>query len=1198
MLMKRIVSTFLLVLMLVSACSLTVIAAEEATTEETTEVVYEFNTNKTTPTMNYLTGEYKPDPESDYSEKITTQEQKLELMDLRLEDKEKGYRIYVDEYSGEVAIQSIKTGDVMFSNPYNVSSSTTLTNTQKAEALSQILITYKDTSNNNQPGSYTSFQHSAHGGADLEKENETTSQITVKYIKNGIRVEYSIGRMDTRYLVPERITQDAFETNILATAIANGCSAGDQRNLKNFFKLADIDEHMKKFENATEEKQDEEREKFLKLHPEAKNGPVYEFTGATKKEYKAIEAIIKKYCPDYTYEELDAEHLELNYTPEDKNEALFNVALEYTLNDDGFSVRLPANGIRFDESIYRLESIVILPFMGAGLNPNEGYTLFPDGSGALFDFQELAKRKTSSFFYGEIYGDDFAFYELGEIRPHNEVVRYPVYGLRETVVAEDGTTNSRGYVAIIEEGDSMIELGSYHTPEYNSVRMSINPRPYDQYELSDAISVAGDAVWTVVAPRKYTGNVTTRYIMLADSEEADEASGKPAYVSEFEPTYVGMAKAYRNYLIENGTLTALTDEDVQDDIPLYIETFGAIETTEKFLSIPYDTMKALTSFDDIRKMQDDLSDAGITNINFVLTGYTDGGLNIDQVPYYLDWDGAVEKDTKFEELLKEANDEGYGIFPDFDFAFASTDELFDGLTRKDHAVMTIDGRYTSKREYSATRQAYVSYFELAMSPAYYDRFITKLTKNYAENKKYKEAGVQGISVSSLGSYLNSDFDEDEPYNREDSKEFTAEAFAYLAENYNSVMTSGGNAYTWKYVDYITDIATDSSRHARSSATVPFLGIVLHGYIQTAGEPINMEGNVEYAMLRSIENGAALKFILSYRNTEKLKEYIDTNMYYSVRYDIWYSDLIARYNEINSVLKDVQLSTIENHIFLDGQRIPDNDEILGDSEQDLTNAINKEIQDAADEKEYLRVTLQSVRKYTIELKTELPAVLDVTNNSGVEKKYAAVTAAYDKMITNKNAYDSRLAAFNAAEEAMNADKNEKTYTAYVTAGTLLTTAANNFVSATKDYQNAVLAFEEAGLNTIAKYEFARDNFHMLEEYEAYPQTVIDEIEVEIAALEAQYNLLVADMAAKQEVIKAQLEPLVLEYADSILDFLNKLEEEEEEEFDKYAAATNSIVYEEYSNGKAIILNFNNYAVKVMYKDVYYTVDAYGYAVISG
>ena len=1184
MLGKRIISTFLLVLMLVSSLSLAISAAENENAGGATDtVVYEYNTNRFKPTMNYLTGEvYDEEGEVIPNVKIDTQEEKLEIMDLRLE--QNGYRLYIDEYSGEVAIECIATGDVMFTNPYDVSarSDKELSDDEKTLFLSQLLITYEDTSNNNATTTYKSYVHAVKGG---DIKNTTASQINVKYIKNGIRVEYSIGRIDTRYLVPERIRQEKFETMIRDVAIAAGCTDHEARMLRNYFELKDVDAYVSKFKDPV--KQEEQRKDFLKKYPMVEdNGPVYVFTGATKKEYKAIETIIKKYCPDYTYEELDSEHLELNYTPDDKNEALFKIALEYTIDENGFSVRLPANGIRFDESIYRLENIEILPFMGAGHNPNAGYTFFPDGSGTLFDFQELAKKNTATYFYGDFYGDDFAYYNLGTGAPHNEVVRYPVFGLKEDIEDSEGNIDSRGFLAVVEEGDAMMMLYSYHSPEYNSVRMSVNPRPYDEYELSDVISVAGDAMWTVVSPRKYTGNFTIRYVMLTDPD--DIAAGKGLY----ETTYVGMAKAYRNYLIQNGVLTQLTAEDIKENIPLYIETFGAIETTERFLSVPYDTMKALTSFDDIRKMYDELSAYGVDNINFVLTGYGKGGLTEDQVPYNLKWDKSVEKEMKFEELVAYAKDKGFGIYPDFDFAFVSSSSngMFDGLTLKKHAVMTIDGRYTSKREYSATRQTYVSYFELAISPAYFEHFYTHLTQEYLEYDPI------GISVSSLGSYLSSDFDEDEPYHREDSKEFTEEAFKYFDDNYNSILTSGGNAYTWKYVDHITNIATDSSRHARSSATVPFLGIVLHGYIQTAGEPINMEGNTDYAILRSIENGAALNFVLSYRNTAELKQYSDTSEYYSVRYDIWFADLVEYYTEVNDLLKDLQLSPIKDHYFLEGARVPNNDEIIKDSQNALMDAIQKEIEDAKTEKEELRLKLQAIRKNLYEMDEILPTACDALVEGSVGYKYESIKTKLTDLQSAISNLTAKEDAYKTAKENYEADPSNATNLAIMNNAQAAADAAlNQMKTKYDDYKKASAEVIALGEGYVAKYELAHDNIDMLREYEAYPETIIVELEQLNGDLEADYiNLKDLVDLMKDEAAEA-VKDIEIKYAELLIPPVE--EEKVEEVFDPYAAATNSIAYEEYENGKAFVFNFNNYAVKVQINGVYYTVGAYSYLVMN-
>lgn len=1247
MLNKRIISTFLAALMIFSAFSMVIGAKENDTAKAEPE--YEYNTSKLTPTMDYLKGEYvvSRDEEGNpiKTEKVTTPEQKIDLMDFRLEYE--GYRLYVDAYSGEVAVKNMATGDILFTNPYDVGT-TQATEDEKAKMLSQLIITYVDTKDTTTeaPPSYNTYKQAVKGNGNYD--DDTISQIDVKYIKNGIRVEYSIGRVDSRYLVPRAMPAKDFEEKILNVLNANEeIDDFDRTQIIRQFKRLDLDEYL---ENFKEEDQEEKKKVFLGLYPWGENGAFYYFTGVTKQEYRNMENDIKTYCPDFTFEDLDAAHLELEVPASAMNEPLFKVSLEYTLGKDGLTVRIPANGIRFDESIYRLENIEILPYMGAGRNTgvdgysNSGYTFFPDGSGALFDFQQLAKVSGDTYFHGIMYGHDFAYSTINTTMPHNQVVRYPVFGLVETEKYKDGTERSRGFVAIVEEGDSLMNLSAHHSTLYNTVRISVSPRPYDEYKLSDAISVGGSTPFIVVSSRKYTGNFKIKYKMLTDP---DVKTGKGYY----DTSYVGMANAYRDYLISNGTLKKLTEKDVKKDIPLYIETFGAIETTEKFLSIPYTTMKPLTSFGDIKKMYDELSKNNISNINFVMTGYSDGGLTVDNIPEGIDWDSAVEEEMEFEELLSYAKSKGFGLYPDFDFAFVADNELFDGLVLSDHAVKTIDDRYSSKREYSASKQAYINYFELAISPAYFSKFYEDLTEDYSEYNPI------GISVSTLGSYLNSDFDEDEPYHREDSKEFTVEAFKYLSEHYNKVMTSGGNAYTWKYVDYITDISIDSSRHARSSATVPFLGIVLHGYVQTAGTPINMEGNIEYALLRAIENGSALQFVLSYRNTALLKENETTSDYYSVRYDIWVEDLIARYNEINETLKDVQTATIDVHTFISGLRVPNAGEIEGDATQQLFDSIYKNIKDTAAKKEELRVLIQTVRRNLLDWSEYVTPEYETA-----QKIYATKDAKLTAFKDAEAAFDAAKAELSAAEtalateeknapttisdaekvveeakKALDAAKKDLTpeqiealpetatladaqealettkdtvHKSLMNAEKALESAKSKFDAAKADmmtkyfeYKNVVAGAKAVAEDFIGKYEYANNNFAELEKAEnkAYTPDIVASLK----------KILNDTKAAYEELVELADDMAKVKEDDSVLAFEKKYAEEigieveddkaedtvDKEAFNKYSVPANSIVYEKYSTGKAFILNFNNFAVKVELNGVSYIVDAYGYVIIN-
>ena len=117
---------------------------------------------------------------------------------------------------------------------------------------------------------------------------------------------------------------------------------------------------------------------------------------------------------------------------------------------------------------------------------------------------------------------------------------------------------------------------------YNNVYASFSPRSSDSYNLADSISVGSNTSWTVTSSRKYSGSYRIKYVMLTDDTKASSAGIKDYY----DCSYMGMANAYRDYLETTGVISRLTDDKVSEDMPLYIETFGSLKTTEKFLSFP------------------------------------------------------------------------------------------------------------------------------------------------------------------------------------------------------------------------------------------------------------------------------------------------------------------------------------------------------------------------------------------------------------------------------------------------------------------------------------------------------------------------------------------------------------------------------------------------------------------------------------
>ena len=63
----------------------------------------------------------------------------------------------------------------------------------------------------------------------------------------------------------------------------------------------------------------------------------------------------------------------------------------------------------------------------------DGYLFYPDGSGAIFEFSDLytATNKPNVFWSGKIYGQDYAYQEVGG--QNKEIMRMPVYGVVENL---------------------------------------------------------------------------------------------------------------------------------------------------------------------------------------------------------------------------------------------------------------------------------------------------------------------------------------------------------------------------------------------------------------------------------------------------------------------------------------------------------------------------------------------------------------------------------------------------------------------------------------------------------------------------------------------------------------------------------------------------------------------------------------------
>ena len=615
--------------------------------------------------------------------------------------------------------------------------------------------------------------------------------------------------------------------------------------------------------------------------------------------------------------------------------ARFKCTLVYSLDTEGaMNVSLSRNSLQYNymgktpesdwkwQDSFIIKSVSYLSYFGCGNVNNDGYIFFPDGSGAVIDFSDFSEFAVQV--KGELYGKDYCYATISG--QHREQVTMPVYGVVNDVCLSgaSGKTVTNGYLAILEDGSAISTLhatsgGDMH--RYATAYTTFAPYAYDEYKLGDTISVGGNDSYLDVAKKGFEGSFKTKYVMLSDPEFV--AAGQ----AEFESSYIGMAMCYKHYLTSRGVLDKI--KNLEADMPLYIEALGSMNVLQKILTFPVSVSTALTTFEDVQTMYEQLSSKGLDNINFRLTGFANGGMYYTY-PARVAWEGTLGGEQGFKNLVSFANSTNkkngkhIGIYPDFDFQYINNTAIFDGVSNSWHASKMVDNRYASKQAYNSVNGMYESLYSILVTSNKLDELYGKF------NNDYSKYGLKSLSVSTLGSDLNSNFDDDNTVHRDAAR---ADVVALLNKMANkdkySLMTDVGNAYTYKFVDHIVNATIDSSHLVHSSYAVPFLGMVLHSYVNYAGAPINYTGSVDYNVLHSIENGASLYYILCMRNANYLKEDELLSKYYGVDYKNWFKDIVKSYKFLNNAIGDLQSFEIVYHKALVAERVPNSSERIED-----------------------------------------------------------------------------------------------------------------------------------------------------------------------------------------------------------------------------------------------------------------------------
>lgn len=820
--------------------------------------------------------------------------------------------LYVDYMTGEFAIKNKVTEEIFLSNPYSVTS-TFGSNGDKGKYMSQMIVKY--------------FKLSQGEGGMTElysyKDGFNHGQGKINPTSDGMKVDYSIGEKERDFAVPLKISLEDFYGAMLKAGMTKDKI---KDTVDEHFDAYDPDQKYYKYDPYLQDISgkkliDSYRKKLIEDEPLCATVPfmrLKENIYQSNRTMKILEEKLQDLAPEYfvlsaegegkTQFETDKEKywdeaVDREFFPA-KEYANFEFTVIYKLTNDGFTVEIDSNSVKYDREVYCLADITVLPYFSAANKETDkfdtGYIFIPDGSGAIIRFEDLVAKGQQGTITSTLYGPDYSKYQISG--KNVEQFTMPVFGLVNT---SEG--NGSGYFAIIEEGDAMASISSETGAFYGSAYATFRYNEYDIYDLADAFSggASSSTEITVVSKEPYKGNYKMTYKFLTADATANEYGLKNTY----DTSYVGMATLYRDYLISNGTIKRIAE--TKENVRLFLEVFGSIKVKEQILSFPVTVNKELTTFANVMDINKELASAGITNNSFILKGFYNGGLS-SNYPTKIKWQKVLGGETGLNELLLDADKNGYEVALDVDLSYAHSTKWFSGYSNKKNAIKTLDNRYTTKRAYYAATQTFERTSGVAVSSASFISLFEKFTDSISDSS------IKTLAVRALGADLNSDFNKDAFVSRDDAKNNVIALMELMTREGNkkfNLIIDTGNSYAMPYASGVLSAPLDSSKYRRASESVPFFGMVYHGFVEFAGNALNMEGDEQYMILKAIENGAALYYTIAYDNVENLKNDPEYSNYYSINYEFLKDSIIENYTIFNNAMKGMQNKLIVDHRFL-------------------------------------------------------------------------------------------------------------------------------------------------------------------------------------------------------------------------------------------------------------------------------------------
>ncbi len=734
------------------------------------------------------------------------------------------------------------SGAEWLSNPADADKDPIAISANKENLSATAIITYRTTAG---AVDMNNYKYSIEGGNYQVAQQDDGS----------IRVDYSIGKIEKKYLIPSAITKERYD------AFGEKMKKATKKKLSSNYALYEPEKLDSK----------KNKDEIIAMYPSVVEQPLYILKSDVKENGKKK---VEEYFAEagYTQEDYDLD-MQLVAGTKESTAAVFNLSMVYRLDGQDLIVEVPYDSIRFTEG-FNMINMVPLPMFGAAGVEDEGFMFVPEGGGALINFNN--GKLLQSTYFANLYGWDYALMRKEVVNETRNT--FPVFGM-----AKNGTS----FLCIMEGATS-----------YAGIQADISQR-FNSYNWLSA-------KYHVLHNDQYNVSAKTAQLVYMFEQEVPQDTVIHRYRFVNSDNYADMAVAYGDYLREN---ELLKEQKASEEVPVSVELVGAIDKTVVKFGLPIDSVFATTTFAQAEEIVKDLLEKGTKNLNVRMSGWMNGGIN-QEVIKKVNVLGELGGKKALQQLMNTAKENDVKLYMDGISCFAYNSGILEGFMAFGDAA-----RYATREQVEITRYDPLTYIPQDWLEEYYlvrpeyakDRTDTLISS-------LKEMGAEGISFRDIGSFLSADYNPKQTVTREEVKAMNIQSMLDAKEAGQAVMIKKGNDYALPYADIITDVDLDGTSYAILDRQVPFYQIALHGLKDFTGEPINLAGDYVAEFLRCVESGAGLNFTFMANDAKVLQDTFHSNLFGS-NYDGWAEDVAAMINRYQNDMQGMNQQRIVDHEYL-------------------------------------------------------------------------------------------------------------------------------------------------------------------------------------------------------------------------------------------------------------------------------------------